>query len=154
MLDTISVCLQYQEPYYNTPPALTFHLHQMANGDVVTPPMASASTALNGTDTEWVSASFRQEAIMMDVGQRYAFSLSFDISNNQFVYFLGSPGYAGGQLIYSWDGGNTFAPHQVQTALGFQVLAVPVSVPVPGAALLGAIGLMSLAGCKRFIIVR
>lgn len=138
-LDAISVYLLFEEPLYNTPPVLTVRLHQMANGDVVTPPMASASTTLdgNGTYFQWVSASFRQQAIMMDVGQQYAFSLSYDISNNQSVSFPGTYGYAGGQMIYSWDGGNTFAPHQVQTAPGFQVLAVPV----PGAVLIGLLGL-------------
>ena len=103
-------------------------------------PIASASTSTSaipgqGVST-WLTANFGSQSIFLAQAQAYAFVMSYDTSNNNFLSFLGAPGYASGDMIASSDNGLSFFVHSANTDLTFRVTAVPEP---------GTLGLLALA---------
>lgn len=92
-------------------------------------PLAVASTstaAIPGAFVPtWLKVDFSGHSVFLSQAQSFAFVMSYDTTNEQFLSFLGAPAYAGGDMIWSTDNGLSFAVHPANTDLTFRITAVP-----------------------------
>lgn len=150
-LESISVYTQADRILYIPPPVLDFYLYAMADGEVVTPAIASAQCTLPAVAEGdlvqfWATGCFLESGITLEAGKSYAFLLSYDPSNQQFLSFIGRQGYTGGGLLHSDQERSIIERHSsYDYALGFQVLGVPE----PGTLALLAAGGMGLVWRRK-----
>lgn len=139
-----------QQNIYPIPATFTVQLYSVVSlAPLTLVPITSAAGSTSaitgqGIDT-WLTASFGSQSIFLAQAQSYAFVMSYDTSNNNFLTFLGAAGYPSGDMIASTDSGLSFFVHPTNSDLTFRVTAVPE----PGTHGLLALATLGLAIWQR-----
>ncbi len=127
-LESITIYAQRWDnlPEFPSPPTVTITLYRVLDASTVSDPLASASASTAAVpqlpDSGPLTVFFTGQDISLVEGQQYAFSATYDTSNDQLISYMSfGSGYPGGTMVTFV--GSSYFPHATGFNLAFVVTA-------------------------------